>query len=123
MSLFFFSNNFYKNKETDTGSLWNSFGVNDSRINNDLLYVFSHQYYVLSMHRAAVWQDSNNSDNKIVHSSIEHFLCNLSDSFSDDVLSCLWIVFTNSVFQIPPQKIVRQVEILGIGWPGVISLT
>ena len=44
-------------------------------------------------------------------------------SFSDDVLSCLWIVFTNSVFQIPPQKIVRRVEILGIGWPGVISLT
>ena len=38
------------------------------------------------------------------------------------VLSCLWIVFTNSVFQIPPQKIVRRVEILGIGWPGVIGL-
>ena len=64
-----------------------------------------------------------NSNNKIVHNSIEHFLCNLSDFFSDDVLSCLWIVFTNSVFQVPPQKIVRRVEILGIGWPGVIGLT
>ena len=74
------------------------------------------------MHRAAVWQHSSNSNIKIVHKSIEHFLWNPSDSFSDDVLSCLWIVFTNSVFQVPPQKIVRWVEILGIEWPGVIGL-
>ena len=67
------------------------------------------------MHGAAVWQHNNNSNNKIVHNSIEHFLCNLSDFFSDDVLSCLWIVFPNFVFQVPPQKIVRRVEILGIG--------
>ena len=57
---------------------------------------------------------SSNSNNKIFHNSIEHFLCNPSDLFSDDVLSCLWIVFTNSVFQVTPQKIVRQVEILGV---------
>ena len=36
--------------------------------------------------------------------------------------SLVWIVFTNSVFQVPPQKIGRQAEILGIGWPGVIDL-
>ena len=72
------------------------------------------------MHRAAVWQHSSTSNNKIVHNSIEHFLCNPSDFFSDDVFSsCLWIVFTNPVFQVPPQKIVRRVEILGIGWPGL----
>ena len=59
----------------------------------------------------------------IVHNSIEHFLCNSSDFFSDDVLSCLWIVVTNSAFQVPPQKTVRRVEILGVGWPGVIGLT
>ena len=41
---------------------------------------------------------------------------------SDAVLFCLRIVFTNSVFQVPPQKIVRWVEILGIGWPGVVGL-
>ena len=86
--------------------------------------IFSLRYeYVRSMHCAAVRQHSNNSNNKIVHNSIEHFLCNLSDFFSDDVLSCLWIVFTNSVFQVPPPKIVWRVEILGIGWPGVIGLT
>ena len=75
------------------------------------------------MHRAAVWQHSSNSNIKIVHNSVEHFLWNPSDFSSDDVLSCLWIVFTNSVFQVPSQKIVRRVEILGKGWPGVIGLT
>ena len=47
---------------------------------------------------------SRNSNNKIVHNSIEHFFCNPSDLFSDDVFSCLWIVFTNSVFQVPPSE-------------------
>ena len=75
------------------------------------------------MHRAAVWQHSSNSNINIVYNSIEHFLWNPSDFSSDDVLSCLWIVFINSVFQVPPQKIVRRIEILGTGWPGVIGLT
>ena len=75
------------------------------------------------MHRAAVWQPSSNPNIKILHNSIEHFLWNQSDLFFDDVLSCLWINFTNSVFQLPPQKIVRRVEILQIGWSGVIGLT
>ena len=69
--------------------------------------------------------DSSNSNIKIVYKSIEHFLWNLSDFSSDVVLgnlSCLWIVSINSVFQVPPQKTVRMVEIWGIGWPGVISL-
>ena len=34
------------------------------------------------MHRAAVWQHSSNTNNKIVHNSIEHFLCNPSDFVS-----------------------------------------
>ena len=75
------------------------------------------------MHRAAVWQHSSNSSIKIVYNSIEHFLWNSSDFFSDDVLSCLWVVFTNSVFQVPSQKIIRRVEIVRIGWPRVIGLT
>ena len=67
------------------------------------------------MHRTAVWQHSSNLNIKIVLKSIEHFLWNPSDFFSDDVLFCVWIVFTNSVFRVPPQKI-RRVEIMGIGW-------
>ena len=75
------------------------------------------------MHCAVVWQHSSNSNIKIDHNSIEHFLWNLSDFFSDDVPSCLWIVVINSVLQVPPQNIVRWVEILGIGWPRVVGLT
>ena len=74
------------------------------------------------MHRTAVWKHSRNSNIKTVHNSIEHFLWNPSDFSSDDFLACLWIVFANSVFQVPPQKIVWRVEILEIGWPGVINL-
>ena len=65
------------------------------------------------MHRAAVSQHSIDSNIKIIHNSIEHFLWNSPDFFSDD----------NSVFQVRPQKIVRRVEILRKGWPGVIGLT
>ena len=75
------------------------------------------------MYRAAVWQHSSNSNIKIVHNSFEHFLWNSSDFSSDAVLSCLRIVFTTSVFQVLPQKIVRWVEILGTGWPRVVNLT
>ena len=48
---------------------------------------------------------SSNSNIKIAHNCIEHFLWNLS-GFSSDVvfenLCCLWIVFINSVFQVSP---------------------
>ena len=47
------------------------------------------------MHSAALWQHSSNSNIKIVNNSIEHILWNPSGFSSDDVLSCLWIVFTN----------------------------
>ena len=72
------------------------------------------------MHRAAVWQHSSNSNIKIVHNSIKRFLWNPSDFFSDDVLSCLWIIFTNCLSGKSSEN--RQVEILELGWPGVIGL-
>ena len=74
------------------------------------------------MHRAAVWQHSSKLKIKIVQNSTEHFLWAPSDFFSDDVLPCLRIFFTNSVFQGPPLKIVSRIGILEIGWPGVIGL-
>ena len=86
-------------------------------------YTFSVINTVCSMHCAAVWLQSSNSNNKIFHNPTEHFLCNPSDFFSDYVLFRPWIVFKNSVFEVPLQKIVRRVEILGIGWPGVIGFT
>ena len=78
---------------------------------------------ICSIGTAALYYSSN-SNIKIVHNSIEHFLWNPSDFSSDAVfenLCCLWIVFINSAFQVPPQKIVRGIEIWGIGWPEIIG--
>ena len=64
-------------------------------------------------HPAAVWQDSSNSNIKIVHNSIHHFLWNLPDfSFSDVVFESLcgvWIIFINSIFQVPPRKKINNI--------------
>ena len=38
------------------------------------------------------------------------------------MMSSVCELFSQTVFQVPPQKIVRRVEILEIGWPGVIGL-
>ena len=67
------------------------------------------------MHHTVVWQHSSNSNIKIVHNSIEHFLWNPSD-FSSDVLVWLWIVFTNSVS--PPHFWNRTLEYLRHNLPG-----
>ena len=63
------------------------------------------------MHCTAVWHHSSNSNIKLSTTLL-----------GVSVLSCLWIVFTNSVFQVRPQKIVRWVDILGLGWAEVIGL-
>ena len=114
MSLFFFGNNFYKNKETfkiflqilevcrillvqttlESPMFYYTFSVINDRFDPGITLLY----------------DSSNSNIKIAHNCIEHFLWNLSDFSSDVVfenLCCLWIVFINSVFQVPPQKIVR----------------
>ena len=80
MSLFFFGNNFYKNKET--------------------FKIFSSQ--ILEVYRIL-----------LVETTVESIMFYYTFS----------VINTNSVFQVPPQKIVRRFEILGIGWPGVIGLT
>ena len=117
ISLFFFGNTFYKKKET-----FKIFSPQILKVYRILLvgiilesimfhYTFSVINTMFVLCTALLYEQ--NSNTIIVHNSIEHFLCNPSDFFSDDVPSCLWIVFTNSVFQIPLQKIVRRVEILG----------
>ena len=115
MSLYSFGNNFYKNKET--------FKIFPPQILEvyRILLVQTTQESIMSYYTFLVINDmfdpsttplydSSNSNIKIVHNSIEHFLRNPSDFSSDVVfenLCCLWIVFINSAFQVPPQKIVR----------------
>ena len=115
MSLYSFGNNFYKNKET-----FKIFPPQILEVYRFLL-VQTTQESIMSYYTFLVINDmfdpsttplydSSNSNIKIVHNSIEHFFQNPSDFSSDVVfenLCCLWIVFINSVFQVPPQKIVR----------------
>ena len=63
------------------------------------------------MHLAAVWQHSSNSNIKIVHNSIEH----VESVWSDDVLSCLWIVFFFQTlsFRYPLRKYLGGLRSLG----------
>ena len=125
MSLFFFGNNFYKNREMFmifSPQILEVYRILLVEPTLELMFYYTFSCYVRSMHHTAVWQHSSNSNIKIVQNSIEHFLGNSSDFFSDAVHSCLRIVFTNLVFQVPPQRIVRWVEILGIEWAGVIDL-
>ena len=131
MSLFFFGNNFYKNKET-----FKIFSPQILEVYRILLVqttpesiMFYYTFLVINdMFDPGTVPlcDSSNPSIKIVHNSIEHFLRNPSDFSSAVVfenLRCLWFVFINSVFQVPLKKIVMRVEIWGIGWPGVISST
>ena len=73
MSLFFFGNNFYKNKET-----FKVFSPHIVEVYRILLVEPTLEsimfYYTFSV---------------IKKNSIEYFLCNPSDLFSNDVLSCL----------------------------------
>ena len=130
MSPFFSGNNLYKNKET-----FKIFSPQIPEVYTILLVETTLEsimfYYTFSVNNtmffpytgAAVWQQSSNSNIKTVHNSIEDFFWSPSDFFSDDVPSCLWFVFTNSIFQVLPQKIVRRFEILGIEWLGVMSVS
>ena len=115
MSLFFFGNNFYKNKET-----FEIFSPQIREVCRILLVQTTLEspmfYYTFSVINdrfdpgTALLYDSSNSSIKIAHNFIEHFLWNLPDFSSDVVfenLCYLWIVFINSGFQVPPQKIVR----------------
>ena len=126
MSLFFFGNTFYKNKESfkifspQILEVYRILLV-ETTLESMFYYTFSVINTMFVPCTALLYEQ--NSNNKIVHNSIEHFLCSLSDFFSDDVLSCQRIVFKNSVFQVPSQKIARRFAILGIGWLGVIGLS
>ena len=126
--LFFFGNNFYKNKET-----FKIFSPQIQEVYRILLVettleliMFSYTFSVVNtifVPCIALLYGSTAATQKLkLSTTLLSISCGIRRFFSDDVLFCLWIVFTNSVFQVPAHKIVRRVEILGTGWPGVIGL-
>ena len=119
MSLFFFGNNFHKNKET-----FKIFSPQLLEVYRILLVETTLEsimfYYTFSViNTMFVPCTALLNDSTAATRTLKLFTILLSISCGINlislliiVLSCLWIVFTNSVFQVPPQKIVRRVEIL-----------
>ena len=87
MSLFLFGNSCYKSKES-----FKIFSPQILKVYRILLVkttlesiIFYYTFLVINTMfvPCTVWQHSSNSNIKIVHNSIKHFLWNLSDFFSD----------------------------------------
>ena len=130
MSLYFFGDNFYKNKETfkifsqQILEVYRILLVETTLKSIMFCYTFSVINTLFVSCTALLYDSTVTTRTLKLSATLLSISCGIRlISFSDEVLSCLWIVFTNSIFQVPPQKIVRRVEILGIAWPGVIGLT
>ena len=128
MSLFLFGSNFYKNKQT-----FKIFSPQILEVYKIILVKTTLEsimfYYTFSVTNTrfipctGLLCDSTTATRTLKLSttllSIScgiHLICLLIMS------SVVCGLFLQTVFQVSPQKIVRQVEILGIGWPGVIGL-
>ena len=122
MSLFFFSNNFYKNTET-----FKTFSSQILEVYRILLVettlksiMFDHTFSVINtmfVPCTVLLYDST------VATTLLSISCGIHLIYLLMMSSLVCGLFSHSVFQVPPQKIVRRVDILGIGWPGVIGLT
>ena len=114
MPLFSFDNNFYKNRETfkifflEILEVYRIFLVQTTLESIIFYHTFSETNDMFDQAPRCCMAGSSNSNIKIVHNSIHHFLWNLSDFSSSDVvfesLCCVWIIFINSIFQVPPRK-------------------
>ena len=121
MSLYFFGDNFYKNKETlkifsqQILEVYRILSV-ETTLKSIMFYYTLTVINTLFVSCTALLYDSTVTTRTLkLSATLLSISCEIRlISFSDEVLSCLWIVFTNSTFQVPPQKIVRRVEILGI---------
>ena len=124
MSLFFFGNNFYKNKET-----FKIFSPQILEVYRILLVETTLEsimfYYTFSVINTmfvpctALLCDSTAATRTMKLSTTLLSISYGIHLISLLMMSSLRIVFTNSFFQVPPQKIVRWVEILGKEWPGL----
>ena len=126
MSLFFFGNNFYKKKET-----FNIFSPQILEVYRILLVETTLElimfYYTFSVINTmfvpctALLYDSTAATRTLQLSTTL-----LSISWEIRLISLLMLSsLVQGLFSqtwLPPQRIVRWVEILGIGWPGVVGL-
>ena len=128
MSPFFFGNNTYKNKET-----FKNFSPQILEVYKILLLktnlesiTFHYTFSVINtmfVPCTALLYDSTAATQTLQLSTTP-----LNNSCGIHLISLLMKsslvcgLFSQTVFQVCPQKTVRRVEILGLGWPWVISL-
>ena len=129
MSLFFFGNNFYKNKET-----FKIFSPQILEVYRILLVettlesiMFYYNFSVINtlfVPCTALLYDSTAATRTLkLSTTLLSISCGIHLISFLTISSLVCGFFSQTVFQVPPQKIVRWVEILGIGWLGVIGLT
>ena len=120
MSLFFFGNNFYKNKETFkifSPQLLEVYRIllAETILESIMFYYTFSVINTMFVRCTALLYDSTAATRTLkLFTNLLSISCGISlILLLIIVLSCLWIVFTNSVSQVPPRKIVRWAEILG----------
>ena len=130
MSLFFFGNNFYENKET-----FKIFSPQILEVYRILLVETTVEsimfYYTFSVINTmfvpctALLYDSTAATRTLkLSTTLLSISCGIRLISFLMMSSLVCGLFSQTLsFRYPPQKIVTWVEILGIGWPGVIGLT
>ena len=130
MSLFFFGNSFYKNKET-----FNIFSPQILDVYRILLVettlesiMFDYTFSVINTMfvpcTALLYGSTAATQTLKLSTTLLSISCGIHLISLLMMSSLVCGLFSQTLsFRYPPQKIVTWVEILGIGWPGVIGLT
>ena len=128
MSLFFFGNNFYKNKETFkvfSTQILDVYGillVKTTLESRMFYYTFSVINTMYVPFTALLYGSTVATRTLKLSTTLLSISCEIRLISFLMMSSLVCGLFLETVFQVPPQKIVRRVEILEIGWPGVIGL-
>ena len=127
MSLFFFGNKFYKNKETFKIFSPQILEVYRILLVETTLESIMFHYTFSVINTMFVPCTALLYDSALVTRTLKLSATLLSISCGIHLISLLMMFSLAcgliSKTQVPPQKIVSRVEIFGIGWPGVIGLT
>ena len=130
MSVFFFGNNFYKNKETFkifSPQLLEVYRILlvETTLESMMFYCTFSVINTMFVSCTALLYDSTAATRILkLSTTVSSISCGIHLISLLMMSSVVCGLFSQTlVFQLPCQKIVRRVEILGIGWPVVIGLT
>ena len=129
MSLFFFGDSFQKSKETfkifspHTLEVFRILLVETTLESIMFCYTFSLINTMFVPCTALLYDSTAVTRTLKLSTTLLSISCGIHMVSLLMMTSLVCGLFSQTLFQVPTQKIVRQVEILGIGWPRVIGLT